>query len=487
MTTTGGSVRWNRARVSRVLRLFAAVVLVGALLQVIVLLRADLQHPIEIGNDESNYLAAGERIAAGHDLYGLAPGDRPAAIDNAPHWTVSLLSPPPIAVLWRLLIAAPIPIVATIWWLGGLASATAVATFVLVRAGPVGLVATVLLAHGLAVTAWSGNVNAFLIGAFALVWIASRIGGRGLISPVMAGGLAAVAAVLKLTPVLLVWWLVCTRQWKAVGAAVVVGLVAVGVSVAVAGLDAHLRYLDIGRTTADVGASSDSLTGLLLAVGVPPSLATAAPYLAAVIALALIFASRERPDVSYAISILGLVLASPLTRYESLSMCLPAFLPWLISRPSGNRTAQVEDAAVPAPRRLRSRPVGRDLAVLVVPIAACVIAVALNGPPRSSSLVVNNQSNLDLVVRVYPYYGTASFGYDVPGGSVGSGWVDQSGGINGRLVVFDQACAVLLDGPIPEAGAHLEISVDQQAGIVPLAASMTALGDLRYSSRCAPG
>src|SRR5436853_644473 len=85
---------------SRLLRPIAALVLLGAILEVFLLLRTDLQHPADLGNDESNYLAAGERVADRHDLYGLVAGDRPAAIDNAPYWTVSLLSPPPIAVIW---------------------------------------------------------------------------------------------------------------------------------------------------------------------------------------------------------------------------------------------------------------------------------------------------------------------------------------------------------------------------------------------------
>jgi hypothetical protein len=47
------------------------------------------------------YLAAGERLNAGHQLYALMPGNRPVDI-HPPFWTVPLLSPPPIAVLFRV-------------------------------------------------------------------------------------------------------------------------------------------------------------------------------------------------------------------------------------------------------------------------------------------------------------------------------------------------------------------------------------------------
>src|SRR5687767_10188966 len=54
--------------------------------------------------DANTYLAAGERLNAGHDLYRLRPGDREVLI--IPElFTQPLVSPPPIAVLWRPLAA----------------------------------------------------------------------------------------------------------------------------------------------------------------------------------------------------------------------------------------------------------------------------------------------------------------------------------------------------------------------------------------------
>ena len=59
-----------------------------------------------LGWDTRTYLAAGERLNAGHALYALGPGDRWIWI-NPPYWTVPILYPPPIAVMWRPLAILP--------------------------------------------------------------------------------------------------------------------------------------------------------------------------------------------------------------------------------------------------------------------------------------------------------------------------------------------------------------------------------------------
>src|SRR3954468_15126551 len=56
--------------------------------------------PATPGSDAWNYLAAGERLNAAHPLYALSPGDRAIQL-LPPYWTVPLLAPPPITVLWR--------------------------------------------------------------------------------------------------------------------------------------------------------------------------------------------------------------------------------------------------------------------------------------------------------------------------------------------------------------------------------------------------
>src|SRR5438874_8322160 len=71
--------------------------------------------------DAETYLAAGERLNAGHLLYALAPGDRPI-LANPAFYTYPLLSPPPIAVLWRPLAALPNGWGIGLWWLTCVAS-----------------------------------------------------------------------------------------------------------------------------------------------------------------------------------------------------------------------------------------------------------------------------------------------------------------------------------------------------------------------------
>src|SRR5258708_7149291 len=61
---------------------------------------------IEPFDDATTYLAGGERLNAGHDLYKLAPGDRPVLIDTQ-FFTSPLVSPPLIGVVWRPLAAIP--------------------------------------------------------------------------------------------------------------------------------------------------------------------------------------------------------------------------------------------------------------------------------------------------------------------------------------------------------------------------------------------
>jgi hypothetical protein len=58
-----------------------------------------------VPGDAVVYLAAGERLNAGHLLYALSPGDRIVAL-KPPYWTVPTLSPPFMGVLFRPLVVS---------------------------------------------------------------------------------------------------------------------------------------------------------------------------------------------------------------------------------------------------------------------------------------------------------------------------------------------------------------------------------------------
>ena len=79
------------------------------------------------------YLAAGERLNAGHDLYRLSPGDRVIA-SNPPYWDVPTLSPPLLGVLWRPLAVFGTSGMLVGWALTGVAFLSALAA-VGMRAG----------------------------------------------------------------------------------------------------------------------------------------------------------------------------------------------------------------------------------------------------------------------------------------------------------------------------------------------------------------
>ena len=71
-----------------------------------------------------------------------------------------------------------------------------------------------------------------------------------------AGVVIAGMTALKLTPVVLAWWLITQRRWTAVRAFVVAGLVIAAVSVLGAGSSTHLEYLGIVRQTSPPGRAT---------------------------------------------------------------------------------------------------------------------------------------------------------------------------------------------------------------------------------------
>src|SRR6266545_2097206 len=150
-----------------------------------------------VPGDAFTYLAAGERLNAGHALYALSPGDRPVDL-KPPYWTVPLLSPPPIAVLWRPLAALPNELGLQVWWLGcaAIISATLAA---MLRARPILMsVALLVFLVPLVFEVPTGNVNGPLLGMVVAIWLLAR-GGHDR----AAGALLAVAAAVKLTSAIL--------------------------------------------------------------------------------------------------------------------------------------------------------------------------------------------------------------------------------------------------------------------------------------------
>jgi hypothetical protein len=264
------------------------------------------------GSDAWNYLAAGERLNAGHPLYALSPGDRPIAL-LPPYWTVPLLAPPPIAVVWRPLALLGDPAM-TIWAVAGLLATLATAAWLLARGGLIVAAIIAAMAAPLALQSLAGNANGFLFGALVLVWVLRS-------RPWLAGALLAGAIVVKLTPVLLMLWVIGSRRWRllrgTIAALAVIGIV----SLAGAGLQNHLDWLASVPRSLPVPTSLAGLTGLsstviLVALGVLVALA--------------VWAGDER--LGFSAAVIGAALASPALYLGTLGIAAAAAAPWIEER-----------------------------------------------------------------------------------------------------------------------------------------------------------
>jgi hypothetical protein len=270
------------------------------------------------GWDAITYLAAGERLNAGHDLYALSPSDRFVFL-KPPFWTVPLLSPPPIAVLWRPLAALPNEWGIGVWWVACVVSIGVVVAN-LIRRLPRGTgIALVVLAPSFAWELAVANVNGLLIAGIVGTWLLARRGRDDL-----AGGLIALMAALKLWPIVLLSWFVVQRRWAAVRGLIIGAAIVGAISLAGAGLEAHLQFISVANTTPP---AEFSIAGLLGALGV------SIPWLSyAILAfgLAEVAALRGHPERSFAVATATMVLGSPVVNvntYAILIVCL-APLAW---------------------------------------------------------------------------------------------------------------------------------------------------------------
>src|SRR5204863_2230512 len=113
-----------------------------------------------------------------------------------------------------------------------------------------------------------GNINAIiLLGAF-VAWRAFATGRSG-----VAGAIVGGLVVLKVTPAILAVWVISSGGRRGLVGLLVGGVIAVAVSLAGAGLDAHLAYLAVMRDTTTIGPSDLSLAGLLRSAGLAAGLA----------------------------------------------------------------------------------------------------------------------------------------------------------------------------------------------------------------------
>jgi hypothetical protein len=244
---------------------------------------------IEPFTDATTYLAAGERLNAGHSLYGpLQPDDRPVLIDPA-FFHSPLLSPPTIAVIWRPIAAVPFGFEA--WLVGSWIALLAAVAWIVFRTGLVGAVVAVLLSDAIGNQLALGNVTAFFPGLLILAWTFRR-------RPWMAAIVSFMTAI-KITPGALFGWQSIVRRRRVIGwaigsLAVILAATAVG-----AGLRPFADYLGVAADTRPSPASLSGLTGIRwLSAGV-------------LIGGTVLAAAVRRDSWSYAVAVVTMVAGTP--------------------------------------------------------------------------------------------------------------------------------------------------------------------------------
>lgn len=322
-------------RTASVRRIGSATIIVIAFAAVTTTAIAMVTSPGWSPTDAGAYRAAAERLNDGHFLYRLLPGDRPMAL-HPPYVTVPLLSPPPIAVLWR-----PLALLGDaslyLWWIGCVV-AIVLALVLLARRRPLETGVAMLplvLPLGLAL-GWS-NVDGYFLLAMVATWLAARSG-----RDIGAGALVATMIAIKLTPAPLALWLLAIGRRRAFAAVVGFGSVWLAVSLVGAGLQAHFDYLDVIRNTLGSGATDLSLAGLGRAIGLSAAVAGLLPpawWLLCGTAMALL---RHRPGPAFAAAVLMQVFGSPVVQPYTfillLTLIAPLAWPWRAA--SASSTAQ---------------------------------------------------------------------------------------------------------------------------------------------------
>jgi hypothetical protein len=449
------------------LRFSAVVFWIGILAWVPIVIRSDLIRPADLGSDTSNYVAAAERLVEGHSIYALQPSDRPVPQDNPPEWSGPILSPPTVATTWAAFTWLPDPIAFHLTWAGGLAAATALGLYLVIRLGAMPLILSALALYPLGVVAWSGNINAWTAPALVLVWHLFRRD-RTVAIDVVLGALVGIAAAVKLGPVILVWWLITQRRWPAAAAAVMTGIALLIATALVGGTTAFTEYLQL-LGSAGAAPSPLSLPGLARQLGLDPIVGYAAIAVLVVVASVAMLVWRNRPGVTFALAVLLSLIVVTIVRVETLVVGIAALAPWATRRPFASSAL-----------RLPSLRTGMTALAAVVAGVGVAASVATGGLARSSMALSNGLAE-PVVVRFTVPGQYATFGYALPPGQTGEAWTNEMGSVQGRLVVYTTSCRLLYEVPAGRPAIGWRIGAETAAELPE--ASGGAL--LAYSSSCA--
>jgi hypothetical protein len=436
-------------------------------------LRTDLLRPGDLGSDTSNYVAAGERLAAGHPLYALVPGDRPVPLDNPPDWSVPLLSPPPIAAtsLWVVTLPDGFRLYPT--WAFGLAATVALGLLVAALAPPLLLLVAIQLIPGMAITAWSGNVNAVIAPALVAAWFGMR-SSRPRVQAA-TGVVIAIATGVKIGPILVAAWLVAQSRRTATIALIVTGVVLFAFTTLVAGWDSWFTYLDIARHAAEVPAQL-SLPSLLRGAGLEGTLVRNAIPVMILGVTAFVFLFPDR-RVAFSLAVIGTVFATTVVRYETLSVGIAAMAPWLgrglVVPALPSRPWILPRPSIAPGRSLASGDPPRTIAITprLAAIGACIVgagvvaglAVAVSfatGGLTHSTIRIANERTQPVVARFRSSGQLASWGYLVPAGAEITGWPLLGGQSPRSVTLWSTGCRLISEVRLPLEGGMVRLEPD---------------------------
>ena len=216
--------------------------------------------------DAVTYLAAGERLNAGHPLYSLVAGDRRVALEPTLS-PAAIFSPPPIAVIWRPL--AMIPGGYILWLVASWVAVLGATFYVVFRGGLVGLAVALALSQAIGEQLAVANVAAFFPACLIAAW--------KLQEHRVAGAIIGTLASLKLAPIAIFGWLIGRGSSRAVLTGIAAVLLWLAVSILGAGLTSIPDYATIA---AGIHPSPMSVAGR-----------TGIPWLSATVLLSLAAAS----------------------------------------------------------------------------------------------------------------------------------------------------------------------------------------------------
>jgi hypothetical protein len=248
-----------------------------------------------LAGDTLTYWFAGHRLNIGHDLY-LLRADDPRLFDTGPY---GLFSPPLIAVPWMFLAQLPGNVGMLLWWVAMALWATWMTAFLLLGTrGWAGLAILPLVPSVMAVVG-VGNVDAAMVAGIFVAWMLRD-------RPRALGILIAVLASVKLTPAVLVVWLIATRRWRALTWCAGAGAALAFVTMAVLGPGIFADYLGV-------------MTGV--SRGNPLPLVIVAAGLAAVLLLG------RHETLGFALAVALIPFGSPVTSGHTWVLLLGALAP----------------------------------------------------------------------------------------------------------------------------------------------------------------